>query len=708
MTSEKSYFRTIEEMYTNVQLGDDSSVKVCGVGTAEVILQDENGGLVTLELTNCYFVRKLRKKGIRSDLETYEDRAALKKDGIAQTNKGCPSRTNIEHAKQVNGLVFTDLKGAIEVDSFGRKRYVHLIVDDWSGYITVSLLRHKSEALQRFQEYVAQAENNHGRGIIAVNPDNEGEFISPAWIAYCNKKGIVRRTTTPRTPEQNGSAEVRFRVLFRKVRSMLIAAQLPKQFWGEAVHASVYVANRSPLQRSEVTPFERWHEPIPENDDKFTTPDELHHLDEFIREFDVHGLQEEARGNLSIFRMALTSWWIFKIKYDVDGNIERYKARLVIRGFEQVKYIDCDEIFAPVIRLESLRILLALVAIMDWECHQTDVDTAFLNGDMEEEVYMLQPEGLEVPRKEDMVCKLVKALYGLKQAPKAWHKRLTDFLKKNGYEKLNSDACIYVRFREGSVSIIGIYVDDLLLISNSKAGIVEMKVMIVSEFNSKDMGEVHYILGLRIRRDRDARTLSIHQSTYARNTLEKFNLSHANPARTPCDTGVVLTKADSPQTKAARAQMYAKDYRGLVGSLMYLMTGSRPDIAFAMIYGLKQAPRAWHKRLTDFLKKNGYEKLNSDASIYMKLMIFSEFNSKDMGEVHYILGLRIRRDQDTRTLSIDQITYARNTLEKFNLSHANPARTPSDTVVLTKAFLLKRKLPELKCMLKTTEVWWEA
>ncbi|OWZ13149.1 Integrase, catalytic core protein [Phytophthora megakarya] len=265
MTSEKSYFRTIEEMDTNVQLlvtilppnvdlylfehtKNTSDVYAYG-GVGQQTIELWHSRLGHLGYQNiAKFIKQRSTTGIQisdrqlSDFPVWDECVKVNQQRAPFKN------TNTEHAKQVNGLVFTDLKGAIEVDSLGRKRFVHLIVDDWSGYITVDLLRHKSEALQRFQEYVAHTENKHGRGIIVVNSDNEGQFISPAWIAYCNKKGIIRRATTPRTPEQNGSAEVRFRVLFRKVRSMLIAAQLLKQFWGEAIHAAVYAANCSPLQ----------------------------------------------------------------------------------------------------------------------------------------------------------------------------------------------------------------------------------------------------------------------------------------------------------------------------------------------------------------------------------------------------------------------------------------------------------------------------
>ncbi|OWZ15685.1 Integrase, catalytic core protein [Phytophthora megakarya] len=303
-------------------------------------------------------------------------------------------------------------------------------------------------------------------------------------------------------------------------------------------------------------------------------------IDEEGRSLIAHGTWKLVK--LPKGKRALTSKWIFKIKYDALGNIERYKARLVIRGYEQIKYIDYEEIFAPVIRLESLRLLLALVAINDWECEQTDVDTAFLNGDLAEEVYMIQPEGLEEAGKEDLVCQLLQALYGLKQAPRAWHKKLTDYLKSKGFVKLDSDSCIYVRTGGSGVAIIGIYVDDLLLIADTASRIQEMKSMLSAGFKCKDMGAVHHILGLRVKRNRALKTLSIDQTAYAKGVIEKFNLMQLNPCKTPCDPNVILSKENCPKNEDERAQMKNKDYRGLVGSLMYLMTGSRPDIAFGI------------------------------------------------------------------------------------------------------------------------------
>ena len=282
---------------------------------------------------------------------------------------------------------------------------------------------------------------------------------------------------------------------------------------------------------------------------------------------------------LPIGKEALTARWVFKIKYDANGNVERYKARLVIRGFEQVKYIDFEEIFAPVLRMDALRVLLALVALHDLECHQMDVDTAFLNGDLEEEVYMYQAPGLEEKGKEHLVCKLNKALYGLKQAPRTWYKRLTNHLIKYGFKKVLVDSCVWIKHIEGEICIIGIYVDDLLLISKSTNTMRKLKKMLMSEFKCKDLGEVHYLLGLKITRNRNERQLFISQETYTKSVLEKFGMASCNRCDTPCDTNVQLSKGQSPDKPDEKMH---KEYRAIVGSLMYLMTGTRPDIAYAV------------------------------------------------------------------------------------------------------------------------------
>jgi hypothetical protein len=208
-----------------------------------------------------------------------------------------------------------------------------------------------------------------------------------------------------------------------------------------------------------------------------------------------------------------------------------------------------------------------------------DVDTAFLNGELEEDVYMYQAKGLEEKGKEHLVCKLNKALYGLKQAPRAWYKKLTNHLIKYGFTKVLVDSCVWIKNIKGEICIIAIYVDDLLLVSKDTDTMKKMKKMLMSEFKCKDLGEVHYLLGLKITRNRSERQLFISQETYTKSVLEKFGMANCNKSDTPCDSNVQLSKSQSPEKPDEKMQ---KEYRALIGSLMYLMTGTRPDIAYAV------------------------------------------------------------------------------------------------------------------------------
>ena len=189
--------------------------------------------------------------------------------------------------------------------------------------------------------------------------------------------------------------------------------------------------------------------------------------------------------------------WVYKRKTDADGSLERYKARLVAKGYSQQHGLDYDETFSPVARFESLRTLLALAVQDGLHVHQMDVTTAFLNGELKEEVYMDQPEGFQVRGKENYVCKLRRSLYGLKQAPRCWNVTLDERLKEMGFAQANSDPCLYVA-KDGEPFVIGIYVDDILLAGMTEKRISEVKSALAERFDVKDLGELNHYLGVKI------------------------------------------------------------------------------------------------------------------------------------------------------------------------------------------------------------------
>ena len=188
--------------------------------------------------------------------------------------------------------------------------------------------------------------------------------------------------------------------------------------------------------------------------------------------------------------------------------------------------------------------MLAMTAANGWELHQMDVKTAFLDGDLDEEVYMEQPDGYVDPTYPDKVCRHLRALYGLKQAPKMWYAKLDDFLKSQGVDNINPDACLYLLMNDGDIIIVLVYADDPLLVASSLAAIYKMKEALHKRFEMKDLGEAKVILGLEIRHDKALGTLKLSQGKYAAQVLEKFGMAECNPIGTPLEVGLQLVKAD--------------------------------------------------------------------------------------------------------------------------------------------------------------------
>ena len=282
-------------------------------------------------------------------------------------------------------------------------------------------------------------------------------------------------------------------------------------------------------------------------------------------------------------RKALRNKWVYKLKKDGRGDLVKYKARLVVKGFGQKKGIDFDEIFSPVVKLSSIRIILGLATNQDLEIEQLDVKTAFLHGDLEEEIYMQQPEGFEEKRKEDLVCKLKKSLYGLKQAPRQWYKKFDSFMVGHGYRRTAADYCVYFKRYPGEKFIILLlYVDDMLIVGQDRAQISKLKEELAESFEMKDLGPAKQILGMEITRDRKNRRLWLSQERYVERILERFNMKEAKPVTTPLGGHCKLSKSSCPSTEEENKKMVAIPYSSAVGSLMYAMVCTRPDIAHAV------------------------------------------------------------------------------------------------------------------------------
>ncbi|WVZ94146.1 LOW QUALITY PROTEIN: hypothetical protein U9M48_040077 [Paspalum notatum var. saurae] len=288
--------------------------------------------------------------------------------------------------------------------------------------------------------------------------------------------------------------------------------------------------------------------------------------------------------------------WVFMNKQGEDGMVVRNKARLVAQGFCQKEGIDYEETFAPVARLEAIRILLAFAASKGFKLQQMDVKSAFLN---EEKVYVRQPPSFESAKFLDRVYKLRKALYGLKQAPRAWYARLKSFLLKSGFVMGSVDKTLFLLSRGGDTLIVQIYVDDIIFGGSSHALVSSFAERMSRKFEMSLMGELQFFLGLQIKQGPEG--TFVHQAKYTRDILKRFEMGDSKPMTTPMSTNTAL---DADEDGEAVDQ---KEFRGMIGSLLYL-TATKPDIQFAVCLcaHYQASPRISHrqavKRIFRYLK----------------------------------------------------------------------------------------------------------
>jgi hypothetical protein len=236
----------------------------------------------------------------------------------------------------------------------------------------------------------------------------------------------------------------------------------------------------------------------------------------------------------------IASKWVFKtkvVKNDADLDITKYTSRLVAKGYSQIQGVDYEETFAPVVKFPSIRILLALVTHFNLELHQMDdVDTAFPNGDLDEIIHMEQPEGFVKPEDTDKVCRLRKALYGLKQANRPWYAKMDTFLcEELGFTRNAADHCFNVRIKGGRITLIALYVDDLLIACADKPILDTIKQALSMKFEMKEMGEAQKCLGLEIFRCRKDGILTVSQSEYAKMVLARYEMAEVYGANTPME-----------------------------------------------------------------------------------------------------------------------------------------------------------------------------
>eukprot|EP00253_Pinus_taeda_P016938 PITA_16938 len=255
--------------------------------------------------------------------------------------------------------------------------------------------------------------------------------------------------------------------------------------------------------------------------------------------------------------------WVFKKKTNAEGKVEKYKARLA-KGYSQVSGIDFGDIFSPVAKVTSIRLLLSVVVAFDFEVEQMDVKTTFLHRDLEEEIYMKQPEGFAVKGKKELVCKLKKSLYGLKQSPRMWDQKFDTFIQGLGFTRSKADHCVYFKVIGDRVIYLVLYVDDMLLVGNDKEIIQDLKTQLSSKFDMKDLGAANYILGMEIKRDRAKRKLWLNQRKYVETILQRFNMQDSKTMKVPIPVGVRLSIEQCPKTQEEEEDMSRVPYASAV------------------------------------------------------------------------------------------------------------------------------------------------
>ncbi|KAK8559181.1 hypothetical protein V6N12_042463 [Hibiscus sabdariffa] len=538
-----------------------------------------------------------------------------------------------ERASDLLGLIHSDVCGPMNTQARGGYQYFITFTDDFSRYGYIYLMRHKSEALERFKEFKNEVQNQHGKSIKTLRSDRGGEYLSQDFDELLKECGIVSQLTPPGTPQWNGVSERRNRTLLDMVRSMMSHTDLPTSFWGYALETAAFTLNRVPSKSVQKTPHEMWTGRRPNmklRDTISTTRTKCLLLGVFLeKEFltnsgkgrnieleevqqqqviepEVEGISQAVEENptdletqplrrstrerheperygflvtthgdvilvdqdepktyqeavaspdsekwLEAMRSEMDSmsenqvWtlveppegikpigckWVFKKKTDMDGNVQTYKGRLVAKGFRQIHGVDYDETFSPVAMIKSIRILLAVAAFHDYEIWQMDGKTAFLNGKLEEDVYMTQPEGFVTPEDARKVCKLQRSIYGLKQASQSWNLRFNEAIQEFGFIKNEDEPCVYKKFSGSIVSF--------LVLSKSE-----------------------YIY---------------------RQSAKMVSMEESKRGFLPMRHGISLSKEMCPSTPQERERMSQIPYASAIGSIMYAMICTRPDLSYAL------------------------------------------------------------------------------------------------------------------------------
>jgi hypothetical protein len=329
--------------------------------------------------------------------------------------------------------------------------------------------------------------------------------------------------------------------------------------------------------------------------------------------------------------------WVWKNKEGENGEVVRNKSRLVAQGYSQKKGIDYEETFSPVAHLEAIRILLAFSVAKGFKLYEMDVMSAFLNGFLEEEVYVKQPPGFESAEFPHKVYRLRKVLYGLKQAPRAWYGRLRGFLFIKGFEMGKVNKTLFLIRQGDDILIVQIYMDDIVFGGSSHSLVARFAEDMSTEFEMSMMGELQFFLGLQIKQAKEG--TFVHQAKYTKVILKKFKMDDSKPLLLPMSTTTALDADEDGEP------VDQKEYRSMIGSLLYL-TATRPDIQFFVFLCacFQASPRTSHRQaikwIFRYLRYTFELGLWYSASSSLSLLSFSDAD---------FVGCRVDRKSTSRT-----------------------------------------------------------
>ncbi|GKC67343.1 retrotransposon protein, putative, ty1-copia subclass [Tanacetum coccineum] len=624
-------------------------------------------------------IEKLQHDGLldSTDIKSFEKCVSCMSGKMARK----PYSHQVERAKDLLGLIHTDVCGPFRTVSRQKASYFVTFIDDFSRYGYVYLLKHKHEVFETFKVFQKEVENQLGKTIKSLRSDRGGEYMSQEFLDHLKDHGIISHRTPPYTPQHNGVSERRNRTLLDMVRSMMSQTTLLKSFWDYALKSAARILNMVSTKKVEKTPYKVWHGQAPKlsylkvcgcealvKRDALTKPDKLEPKSikcilvgylketigysfyyppenkvfvaqnaeffenslitqeasgsledlEIIQEEDMHpsidtslhheeddqeicrstrtrrttdqlclhvddeehelgDLDEPANYKSTLLDPESNKWlnamnvemqsmrdnevwelvdlppngktighkWLFKKKTDMDGAVHTYKARLVAKGFSQTLGIDYKETFSPVADIRAIRIFIAIATFYDYEIWQMDVKTAFLNGYLNKEVYMKQPEGFVNPKYPNRVCKLKRSICGLKQASRQWNKRFDDKIKKFGLSQNRNEPCVYMKASESYVTFLILYVDDILIMGNNIPMLQDVKSYLGRCFAMKDLGEAAYILGIKIYRDRSRRLIGLCQSAYIEKILKRYFMENSKRGIIPMQEKLKLSKSQA-------------------------------------------------------------------------------------------------------------------------------------------------------------------